>query len=327
MQYADNSPLAEATLFGAGSFVAADGKTAADPGDRSRAGEKWFNDGVWKDHFIPNATADQQRSARQGQRVRRPATSRWTRPTRGSRAASTRPRRPSRPSRTSACAVAAGVQRQDHGQAPRRHVQHPQDHEAPGRGVRGPDRARRLARAARRRTARCRPIRPSSSRSSTPSTSSSRASSSTGPSRRRCCRTRTSPTTRPGCPTTPSPRRRWQAFQNKYRTTDGLDIDAELDTLKTTLQGIFDAALVAPPPHPPGRVPRPPGRRSIPYHCPSPSEPDTVMTESTEALPATTPLRPGCRAGSASRASARRSGASSSSARGSSGSCCSPPGR
>ncbi len=33
----------------------------------------------------------------------------------------------------------------------------------------------------------------------------------------------------------------WQAFQNKYRTTDGgVDIDAELATLKTTLQGIFD---------------------------------------------------------------------------------------
>jgi multiple sugar transport system substrate-binding protein len=32
----------------------------------------------------------------------------------------------------------------------------------------------------------------------------------------------------------------WQAFQNKYRTTAGLDIDAELATLKTTLQGIFD---------------------------------------------------------------------------------------
>jgi multiple sugar transport system substrate-binding protein len=32
----------------------------------------------------------------------------------------------------------------------------------------------------------------------------------------------------------------WQAFQNKYRTTSGTDIDAELNTLKTTLQGIFD---------------------------------------------------------------------------------------
>jgi hypothetical protein len=33
-----------------------------------------------------------------------------------------------------------------------------------------------------------------------------------------------------------------QAFQNKYRTTSGVDITAELATLKTTLQGIFDAA-------------------------------------------------------------------------------------
>ena len=32
----------------------------------------------------------------------------------------------------------------------------------------------------------------------------------------------------------------WQAFENKYRTTEGVDIDAELATLKTTLQGIFD---------------------------------------------------------------------------------------
>jgi multiple sugar transport system substrate-binding protein len=33
-----------------------------------------------------------------------------------------------------------------------------------------------------------------------------------------------------------------QAFQNKYRTTPGLNIDTELDTLQQTLQGIFDAA-------------------------------------------------------------------------------------
>ncbi len=32
----------------------------------------------------------------------------------------------------------------------------------------------------------------------------------------------------------------FQAFQNKVRTTAGLDMDAELATLKTTLQGIFD---------------------------------------------------------------------------------------
>jgi multiple sugar transport system substrate-binding protein len=33
-----------------------------------------------------------------------------------------------------------------------------------------------------------------------------------------------------------------QAFGNAYRTTDGLDMDAELAKLQTTLQGIFDAA-------------------------------------------------------------------------------------
>jgi hypothetical protein len=34
----------------------------------------------------------------------------------------------------------------------------------------------------------------------------------------------------------------WKKFELKYRTTQGVDIDSELDTLKTTLQGIFDAA-------------------------------------------------------------------------------------
>jgi multiple sugar transport system substrate-binding protein len=54
MQYADNSPLAEASLFGASSFLASDGKSAQIP-DQIATGEKWYNDGVWKDHFIPNA--------------------------------------------------------------------------------------------------------------------------------------------------------------------------------------------------------------------------------------------------------------------------------
>jgi multiple sugar transport system substrate-binding protein len=52
-QWADNSPTAETALFGAGSFLAADGKTAQIP-DPMRTGIHWFNDGVWKDHFIPN---------------------------------------------------------------------------------------------------------------------------------------------------------------------------------------------------------------------------------------------------------------------------------
>src|SRR5689334_10960573 len=51
-QWADNSPTAETALFGASSFLAADGKTAQIP-DSLRTGIHWFNDGVWKDHFIP----------------------------------------------------------------------------------------------------------------------------------------------------------------------------------------------------------------------------------------------------------------------------------
>jgi multiple sugar transport system substrate-binding protein len=51
-QYQDNSARAEDAFFGSGSFLAADGKTAQIP-DYVTAGEKWFNDGVWKDHFIP----------------------------------------------------------------------------------------------------------------------------------------------------------------------------------------------------------------------------------------------------------------------------------
>jgi multiple sugar transport system substrate-binding protein len=54
MQYADNSPLAESSLWGGSSFLAADGKTAQIP-EQIAIGQKWFNDGVWKDHFIPNA--------------------------------------------------------------------------------------------------------------------------------------------------------------------------------------------------------------------------------------------------------------------------------
>ena len=51
-QYANNSAREEDAFFGAGSFLASDGKTAQIP-DYVKAGEKWFNAGVWTDHFIP----------------------------------------------------------------------------------------------------------------------------------------------------------------------------------------------------------------------------------------------------------------------------------
>lgn len=52
-QFQDNSARAEDAFFGAGSFLADDGKTAQIP-DYVKAGEAWFNAGVWTDHFIPN---------------------------------------------------------------------------------------------------------------------------------------------------------------------------------------------------------------------------------------------------------------------------------
>ena len=46
-------PRAEAAPWGGNTLVEDDDKTAVIP-DSVRTGEKWFNDGVWKDHFIPS---------------------------------------------------------------------------------------------------------------------------------------------------------------------------------------------------------------------------------------------------------------------------------
>ena len=55
-QWADNNPVAESTIFGAFSVVGDDGKTAQIP-DPLKTGLHWYNDGVWKDHFIPTYAA------------------------------------------------------------------------------------------------------------------------------------------------------------------------------------------------------------------------------------------------------------------------------
>ena len=52
MQWADDRSDTEATPFGASSVLASDGKTAQIT-DQFKTGIHWFNDGVWKDHFIP----------------------------------------------------------------------------------------------------------------------------------------------------------------------------------------------------------------------------------------------------------------------------------
>ena len=69
-QYMDNyNARAETAFFGAGSLLAADGKTAVMP-DYIAQGEKWYNDGVWKDHFIPTANQVASDLLSGGQRVR-----------------------------------------------------------------------------------------------------------------------------------------------------------------------------------------------------------------------------------------------------------------
>jgi multiple sugar transport system substrate-binding protein len=53
MQWADDRADSEAVPFGASSVVAEDGTTAQIT-DQFRTGLKWFNEGVWTDHFIPS---------------------------------------------------------------------------------------------------------------------------------------------------------------------------------------------------------------------------------------------------------------------------------
>ena len=145
MQYADNSPRAEASLWGGNTFVSDDGKTAVIP-DSVRTGEKWFNDGVWKDHFIPsNAQIQSDLLDKGNELVGQPRDERVAHLV--------------HLLRLPGCAGGAQGQelrlrdrpvgrRQDHGQAPRRHVQHPQVDEGPGRSLDSHDRPRRLAGAA-----------------------------------------------------------------------------------------------------------------------------------------------------------------------------------
>jgi multiple sugar transport system substrate-binding protein len=53
-QYMDNyNARSETAFFGSGALIGADGKAVIP--DYIAQGEKWYNDGVWKDHFIPTA--------------------------------------------------------------------------------------------------------------------------------------------------------------------------------------------------------------------------------------------------------------------------------
>ncbi len=202
MQWADDRSDTEATIFGSSSVVTPDGKTAQIT-DQFTQGLKWFNDGVWKDHFIPTSAADQQRPAGQGQPL----------PVRQHRHGQHPPlvHLLHQPGRAGEAQLQlgrrrrSGEQRRHDGEAARRHVQRPR--------IRPRTRPRRStsSRPWLRRpscsptTAACRPIRPSSRPSWTPSRRTTRTRRSTSRSSRTCSATPTSQATRAGCRTTRSP--------------------------------------------------------------------------------------------------------------------------
>ena len=144
MQWADDRSDTEATIFGASSVVAADGKTAQ-ISDQFTTGLKWFNDGVWKDHFIPTKAAIDSKllSGNEFQSgnvamvehpqlvhlLHQPGRARQAQFHLGRRGQSL-------------------LQRRHDRQVARGHVQPPQHDQAPGRGVRRPRRLGRVARAA-----------------------------------------------------------------------------------------------------------------------------------------------------------------------------------
>ncbi len=145
MQWADDRSDTEATIFGSSSVVTPDGKTAQIT-PQFAEGMKWFNDGVWKDHFIPTKAADPERPAGQGQPVpvRQPRDGRYPplvhllhQPRRAGQAQLRLGRRGH-----------AVEQRRHDGQAARRHVQHPELDQEPGGGLQGRHRPGRIARAA-----------------------------------------------------------------------------------------------------------------------------------------------------------------------------------
>ena len=147
---------------------------------------------------------------------------------------------------------------------------------------------------------------------------------STGPSRRPCSAIPDIPNHQAWVPNYAKAKAAWQAFQNKYRTTPGLDMTPSSRRCRRPSRASSTPrrSSFAPPPAPPGRPPRPGGanRGAGPPDRPGVEQP---MTESTEA--ARPQRQPGRRRlARLDRPSvAKPSGATCSSAPGSSGSCSS----
>jgi len=239
MQWSDNSPLAESSLFGASSFLGTDGKTAQ-VADSVVTGETWFNDGVWKDHFIPNNNQINSDLLAKGNEFQSGnlamnETHTWY-------ACCVNPAAPAKPIvKSFGWAIAPSYNGKI---TAKLHA----DTFAMLKGSKHPDAAfKALAVLAKSgdliNVYGAYPADPSLVAAYQDSVNKTYPNSKLD---------WTVPQQMLGFPDVPNhqswvpdyakAKSAWQAFQNKYRTTAGVDISAELDTLKTTLQGIFDAA-------------------------------------------------------------------------------------
>ena len=240
MQYNDKNPRGEQTLFGTGSLLADDGKTAQIP-DAMRTAEKWFNDGVWKDHFIPTQNAilsellGKDSEFASGNLAMNEVHT-WF-------ACCVNPAAPAKPivGDNFGWAVAPSS---DGTTTAKLHA----DTFSMLKTTKNPDLAFKVLSALAgsgdlATIYGAMPADPTQQQAFKDSVTkaypkakldwSVPAQSLEHPD---------IPNHQSWVPDYAKSKTAWQAFWNKYRTTPSLDIDAELDTLKTTLQGIFDAA-------------------------------------------------------------------------------------
>ena len=239
VQWADNSPLAETALFGASSFVGPDGKTAQIPEPVS-VGEKWFNDGVWKDHFIPNANQinsdllDKGNLFESGNLAMNETHSWYT--------CCINPAAPAKPKvKNFGFAIAPS----HNGKITAKlHA----DTFSMLKGSKHPDLAFK-AMATLLQSADLLTIYGAFPADKTKQDAFFKSVDAAYPNVKLDWSVPQAmlafpdiPNHQAYVPNYAKAKAAWQAFQNKYRTSAGVDIDAELATLKTTLQGIFDEA-------------------------------------------------------------------------------------
>jgi multiple sugar transport system substrate-binding protein len=240
MQYNDKNPRGEQTLFGTGSLLGDDGKTAQIP-DSMRTAEKWFNDGVWKDHFIP--TQNQILSELLGKDSEFASGNLAMNESHTWFACCVNPAAPAKPvvGDNFGWAVAPSFNGTT---TAKLHA----DTFSLLKGGKHQDLAfgvlAKLAASGELAT-----IYGAMPADPTQQQAFKDSIEKTFPKAKLDWSVPTQSLEHPDIPNHQAwvpdyakSKAAWQAFWNKYRTTQGLDIDAELDTLKTTLQGIFDAA-------------------------------------------------------------------------------------